>query len=167
LEPSVIFRTKTEWIHYGILILRLGFAAVMLFAGITKFVGTLPTGTFVVFTQAGISENLARPLVSVVGVIEILAGMSLILGFLVRLAAVPILAITVWVLAKASVFQGIFSSVFQAAGQPAALGGDLGIFFTVKDVALVGAALLLFTVGPGRLSVDHYIGARLQRRKAK
>lgn len=167
MEASIIFRTKLEWVHFGILVLRLGMAGVMLFAGVSKFLGTLPTGTFVVFTQGGIPEDVAKPLVSVVGVIEILAGISLILGFLVRLAAIPILAITLWVLAKTSVFQGILSSVFEGAGQPPALGGDLGIFFAVKDVAFVGAALLLLISGAGRLSLDHYIDARLQRREGK
>jgi len=149
------------------LILRLGLAVVMLFAGITKFVGTLPTGTLVIFTQAGISEGFARPLVSVVGVIEILTGIALILGFLVRLAAIPILAVTLWVLGNTSVFQGILSSIFQGAGQPPALGADLGVFFTIKDVAIVGAALFFLICGAGKLSVDHYIDARLQRREGK
>lgn len=139
----------------------------MLFAGITKFVGTLPTGTLVVFTQAGIPENVAKPLVSVVGILEILTGVALILGLLVRLAAIPILAVTLWVLANTSVFQGVLSSVFQGAGQPAALGGDLGVFFTVKDVAIVGAAFFFLICGAGKLSVDHYIDARLQRGKGK
>ena len=149
------------------MILRLGLAVVMLFAGITKFVGTLPTGTLVIFTQAGISEGFARPLVSVVGVIEILTGIALILGFLVRLAAIPILAVTLWVLGNTSVFQGILSSIFQGAGQPPALGADLGVFFTIKDVAIVGAALFFLICGAGKLSVDHYIDARLQRREGK
>lgn len=167
MELSIIFRTKTEWIDFGILALRLGLAGLMLFAGITKFVGMLPTGTFVVFTQAGISEGVAKPLVSVVGVFEILTGIALILGLLVRLAAVPILAITLWVLAATSVFQAIMSSVFQGAGQPAALGGDLGVFFTVKDVAVVGAALLLLICGAGKFSLDHRIDVRLQRSRGK
>ncbi len=149
------------------LVLRLGLAVLMLFAGTTKFVGTLPTGTLVVFTQAGMPENLAKPLVSIVGVLEILAGIALILGLLVRLAAIPVLAITLWVLAYTSVFKGILSSVFQRAGEPAALGGDLGVFFAVKDVAIVGAALFFLICGAGKLSVDHYIDARLQRGKGK
>lgn len=167
MQLSIIFRTKTEWVHHGILALRLGLAALMFFAGITKFVGMLPIGTFVVFTQAGIPEDAAKPLVSVVGVVEILAGISLVSGFLVRLATIPILAITLWVLAKTSVFEGILSSIFQGAGQPAALGGDLGVFFTVKDVAVVGAALLLLICGAGRISLDHYIDVRLRGREGK
>lgn len=167
MQLSIIFRTKTEWVHHGILALRLGLAALMFFAGITKFVGMLPVGTLVVFMQAGIPESTARPLVSVVGVVEILAGIALVSGFLVRLAAIPILAITLWVLAKTSVFQAIMSSVFQGAGQPAALGGDLGVFFTVKDVAVVGAAMLLLICGAGRLSLDHYIDVRVQKREGR
>jgi uncharacterized membrane protein YphA (DoxX/SURF4 family) len=83
----------------------------------------------------------------------------------VRLASIPILAITLWVLAKASVFQGILASIFEGAGQPAALGGDLGIFFAVKDLAFVGAALLLLFHGAGKLSMDHYIDVKLVRCK--
>ncbi len=126
MKARVIFRTIPESSHFGILVLRIGVATVMLFAGVTKLVGTLPTGTFVTFTQAGIPESIAKPLVSVVGVFEILTGIALILGLLVRLATIPIIVITLWVLANTSVFTGIMSSVFQGAGQPAALGADLG-----------------------------------------
>lgn len=167
MRASVIFESRREWGDFGVLALRLGLAVLVFFAGITKFVGTLPIGTLVVFTQAGIPEETAQPLVSTVGVLEILVGLSLVGGLLVRLAALPILAINIWVLAFAWVFQSIFASVFEGAGQPAALGADLALFFAMKDVAIIGAALLLLIYGAGRYSLDAHIAARLRRPAGK
>lgn len=156
---GAIFQTKPKLVDLAVLLLRFGVAVTMLYAGIGKFNG-LRIGTFSVFTQAGISEGAATILVQVVGVLEVLAGITLVMGLLLRPTAVLILAINLWVLVKTPVFEGIFSSVFKGAGLPATLGGSLGIFFTIKDTAFIGAALLFLIYGAGKYSLDHRIATK-------
>lgn len=49
---SIIFRAKVEKLaDVSVLLLRIFMAILMFFAGVTKFVGFLPIGTFVVLPQ--------------------------------------------------------------------------------------------------------------------
>jgi putative oxidoreductase len=81
--------------------------------------------------------------------VEFLIGVALVLGFATRYAALVCIAFTIGATLIAHRYWE-----FPAAQQAAQYNNFL------KNLSIMGGALLLFVTGPGRFSLDHWLAGR-------
>lgn len=121
---------RYEWAQ---LPLRIGLAAMFLFAGIVKLMDVEMTGGF--FGTMGFPAPMAVGIF--VAAVEVLGGAALLLGLYTRIAAA--LLTIILIVAAVVTFD---SSNLQMLGM------------TLQLVALIGALLSLLFSGPGKWSLD-------------
>jgi putative oxidoreductase len=133
----------------GLLVLRLALGIIFISHGYPKL--THPNGMQGFFVQHGLPGYF----VTVAGVLEVFGGGLLILGFLMRMAALLLaieMAVAIWKVHSA--------------------GGYLAVHNYEFPLALAAACFALATVGAGRASVDYALyesgrGPRPGKPKAK
>ena len=133
----------------GLLVLRLALGIIFISHGYPKL--THPNGMQGFFVQHGLPGYF----VTVAGVLEVFGGGLLILGFLMRMAALLLaieMAVAIWKVHSA--------------------GGYLAVHNYEFPLALAAACFALATVGAGRASVDYTLyesgrGPRPGKPKAK
>lgn len=130
-----------------ILIARLALSVLFLWSGAMKLLGY---GVFVSYLHAK-GVPFVPVMAAVATAIEVLGGIFLVIGFLMRPAAIVLAVYTV----ATAVLGHDFWNVADAA-----LQHDMVIHFW-KNVGIAGGFLLLFVTGAGGASVD---GARAPRR---
>ena len=123
-------------------LIRLMIGLVFLSEGIQKFLfpASLGTGRFL---KIGIpAPQVMAPFV---GAVEILCGSLLIIGLLSRLATIPLLA--------------VISVAIASTKLPMLFAGNLwGMAHEARtDYSMLMGLLFLLIVGPGPLSIDHYL----------
>jgi putative oxidoreductase len=121
---------------------RVLFALIFIMSGLTHF----SAGTIAYAAQAGLP--LAALLVPASGVLAVAGGLSVALGWYARLGA---LALVVFLVPVS--FQ---MHAFWALQDPMMAQIQLAMF--MKNVALIGAALLIARTGAGPLSLDERAG---------
>jgi len=123
------------------LVLRLVIGGLFIWHGIDKF----DAGISMIedmFTMWGVpAPGLAAPLTAVV---EIVAGIMLVVGLGTRVAAMALSVVLIGALIYVKQDLGIISSV-------AMPGAEL-------DLALLAGLVAVIVLGPGRLSLDHQLG---------
>ena len=123
------------------LVLRLVIGGLFIWHGIDKF----DAGISMIedmFTMWGVpAPGLAAPLTAVV---EIVAGILLVVGLGTRVAAMALSAVMIGALIYVKQDLGIISSVPMP-------GAEL-------DLALLAGLVAVIVLGPGRLSLDHQLG---------
>lgn len=129
----------------SVILIRLLVGAVFLSEGIQKFTNSAELGVGR-FTKIGLpSPEILSPFV---GTFEIVCGILILLGFLTRLAAVPLLVIilTAILSTKFPIFseKGFFAMAHEAR----------------TDYSMLLGSLFLLIVGAGALSFDAYLSAR-------
>lgn len=117
---------------YSPLIARLFVGGFFLMAGVGKIGDVAGTAGYI--QSVGLPGFLAWPAI----IFEIAVGLSLILGFLIRPAA---LAGAAFCLFTAAVFHNNFADQIQ-------------MIMFLKNVSIAGAFLMFFAFGPGKLALD-------------
>jgi putative oxidoreductase len=117
---------------------RILFAAIFVMAGPSLF----SIGTIAYAAQAGVPA--AKILVPIAAVLAILGGLSVLLGYRARLGAWLLVAFLVPVTLAMHKFWGI--------SDPAAAQVQMAHF--MKNVSMLGAALLIASFGAGPVSLD-------------
>src|SRR6202171_6327068 len=133
----------------GLLLLRLSLGIIFIWHGYPKL--THPNAMHGMFVQHGLPGYF----VTVAGVLEVFGGGLLILGFLMRIAAMLLaieMAVAIWKVHSAGGYQAVHNYEF--------------------TLVLAAACFALATVGAGRASVDYALyesgrGPRSARPKAK
>lgn len=126
---------------YGLALLRIGVGMVFFMHGYQKLFLMGPSGVAGFFGSLGIpAPVLAANLVTGV---ELLGGLSLILGLGTRFVTVPLAIDMLTAIATVHAKNGFFL--------------PNGVEFTLT---LLLANVALFTTGPGALAIDHLIGRR-------
>lgn len=121
------------WNSAGALLGRILMSIIFLGAGLSKFSNM--AGTRHYMAAMGMPKNIVPPLAVIAAIIEVLGGLSLMLGFKVRYAAVILFLFLIPV-----------TIIFHAmAGQTV---------HVMKNLAIMGGLLIVATRGPGALSLD-------------
>lgn len=118
---------------------RILISAIFLHAGIAKL--SDPHGAMAYMAKLGIPH--ADTLVYVAGLVEILGGAAILFGFLTRLGA---LGLFLYLIPTTYLFHGFWHMT----------GAEAQMQMTnfLKNVAIMGGLLMLFSRGPGRYSID-------------
>ena len=126
----------------AVLLIRLAVGGVFLFEGIQKFLFPMEMGPGL-FAKLGIpAPGLLAPLA---GLIEVVCGAVLIVGFLTRLATIPLI-IT------------MLTAIFSIGGRIYhASGFWVMAHETRTDYAMLLACLFLLAVGAGPISIDRML----------
>lgn len=124
-----------------LLLLRVFFGALFVFAGLAKLMDASAVSEF--FGSIGIP--LPSLMVYLVGIIELFCGALLIVGFLTRFAVVPL--IIVMIVAFATVHHESVN-VFTA---------DPTVVLVEKPFSFLVACLVIFCFGPGIISLDYLL----------
>lgn len=119
--------------NIAILILRIFVGSVFITHGVMKLVSISGTESF--FQMLGIAPWLGV----VVGVVEVLAGLSMILGFFTFGSAIAIIVIMLVAIFKVKLPMG-------------------GIMAAEVDISLLVSALVIFMVGAGKYSLGNNCG---------
>ena len=117
---------------------RILFSAIFVMAGPSLF----SVGTIAYASQAGVP--LATLLVPAAGVLAIIGGLSVLLGYRARLGA--------WLLVVFLVPVTLAMHKFWGVSDPATVQIQMAHF--MKNVSMIGAALLIANFGAGPLSLD-------------
>jgi len=133
------------WSDFLLLVGRVFLAWLFLASGYGK-VGSIP-GTTAYFTNLGMTP--AELWAWFAGIVEVILGVALILGFGTRYAAI---ASFVWVLVATAIAHRYWT--YPAAQQAAQYINWL------KNIAIMGGTLYAFVVGAGRYSVDAIFAKR-------
>ena len=141
LTASNITMTSTR-APAAVLLIRLAVGGVFLFEGIQKFLFPMEMGPGL-FAKLGIpAPGLLAPLA---GLIEVVGGALLIVGFLTRLATVPLI-ITMLI------------AIFSLGGRIYKASGFWAMAHeTHTDYAMLLACLFLLAVGAGPISIDRML----------
>ncbi len=119
---------------------RFGLAFVFAWSGYSKFTNPLPLAE-ILSQVSGTSTSFAINVITSVGVIEAVGGILLLFGFLTRLVT--------------------FTQMIVLIGGGVVFGFDFVDGPTPwKDVGLLGLAILLFTIGSGKWSIDYLISRK-------
>ena len=126
----------------AVLLIRLAVGGVFLFEGIQKFLFPMEMGPGL-FAKLGIpAPGLLAPLA---GLIEVVGGALLIVGFLTRLATVPLI-ITMLI------------AIFSLGGRIYKASGFWAMAHETRtDYAMLLACLFLLAVGAGPISIDRML----------
>ena len=126
----------------AVLLIRLAVGGVFLFEGIQKFLFPMEMGPGL-FAKLGIpAPGLLAPLA---GLIEVVCGALLIVGFLTRLATVPLI-ITMLI------------AIFSLGGRIYKASGFWAMAHETRtDYAMLLACLFLLAVGAGPISIDRML----------
>ena len=133
------------WSDFLLLVSRVFLAWLFLASGYGKL-GSIP-GTTAYFTNLGMTP--AELWAWFAGIVEVILGVALILGFGTRYAAI---ASFVWVLVATAIAHRYWT--YPAAQQAAQYINWL------KNIAIMGGTLYAFVVGAGRYSVDAIFAKR-------
>jgi len=133
------------WSDFLLLVGRVFLAWLFLASGYGKL-GSIP-GTTAYFTNLGMTP--AELWAWFAGIVEVILGVALILGFGTRYAAI---ASFVWVLVATAIAHRYWT--YPAAQQAAQYINWL------KNIAIMGGTLYAFVVGAGRYSVDAIFAKR-------
>jgi putative oxidoreductase len=126
----------------AVLLIRLAVGGVFLFEGIQKFLFPMEMGPGL-FAKMGIpAPGLLAPLA---GLIEVVCGAMLIVGFLTRLAAIPL------IITMMTAMFSIGGRIYHASGFWAMAHE------TRTDYAMLLACLFLLAVGAGPISIDRML----------
>lgn len=129
---------RQNFTNIGILFARFGLGFTFIWAGFGKISDPAGFG-MMLQNMIGINEQMSMMMASLIGSLEILAGILLLIGFLTRPSAIFAIVILIGSL-------GMF-------------GFDFGIGPAIwKDPAILGMATLLFLYGSGRFGVDVKLG---------
>ena len=141
LTASNITMTSTR-APAAVLLIRLAVGGVFLFEGIQKFLFPMEMGPGL-FAKLGIpAPGLLAPLA---GLIEVVGGALLIVGFLTRLATVPLI-ITMLI------------AIFSLGGRIYKASGFWAMAHETRtDYAMLLACLFLLAVGAGPISIDRML----------
>jgi putative oxidoreductase len=131
-----------RWAAWGPTVLRVIIGFIFVMHGWDKFFGLGPEAWTGIFEAQGIPA--ARAAVTLVGLVEIVAGLALIAGVLTRIAA-ALLAVDMLV---AILTVGVDGGFWV---------WDSGVVF---PLAMLAATLCLVLTGPGRAALDHQLGWR-------
>lgn len=131
-----------RWSAWGPTVLRVIIGFIFVMHGWDKFFGLGPDVWTGIFEAQGIP--LARAAVTLVGLVEIVAGLALIAGVLTRIAA-ALLAVDMLV---AMLTVGVDGGFWV---------WDSGVVF---PLAMLAATLSLLLTGPGQAALDHQLGWR-------
>lgn len=131
---TLIARTRPAW---GYIPLRIVFGSILLIEGLSRLSEVHKAGSLL----SQLPHNLALGIAIAFTVIEILAGVLAIPGFLMRFAAAAVLVETF----VAILFERV----------PLDFSGDLR-----AQILLVAVASFFFLSGAGRYSVDHYLARK-------
>lgn len=121
--------------------LRVFFGVILLFAGLSKLSDAKPTAEF--FANVGIPMSLF--MAYVVGLLEVICGAALAVGFASRLIAIPIMIIMG--VAYATAHHGAIAAFMM----------DPTLILVEKPFGFFLTALLVFCFGPGVISLDYLI----------
>ena len=126
----------------AVLLIRLAVGGVFLFEGIQKFLFPMEMGPGL-FAKLGIpAPGLLAPLA---GLIEVVCGALLIVGFLTRLATIPLI-ITMLI------------AIFSLGGRIYKASGFWAMAHETRtDYAMLLACLFLLAVGAGPISIDRML----------
>lgn len=122
-----------------LLIGRILLAAIFIISGATKFYALGATAAYFAAKGLPVSWLLAP----VIAVVELVLGLAIVVGFKTRWVA---LALAAFALLTIPVAHDFWNMVDQER--------DMNQINALKNLALVGAFLILAAAGPGRLSVD-------------
>lgn len=124
-----------------LVVLRIFFGVLFVLAGLAKL--SDPSGTAQFFA----SLNIPAPAFNayLVGLVELVCGAALAVGFLSRLAAIPLIIVMVVAYATAHV-----DAVMAVAVTPDAIIDE-------KPFGFLLTAILVFCFGPGVISIDYLI----------
>lgn len=130
-----------------VLVGRILLAYLFISSGVSKLID--PTGTAGMITGAGFPAPTA--LAYLAGLFETVMGLSILLGFQIRIAAILLAGFCVF---TALVFHS--GTIAVESFPPAALGwlNTLNGIIFVKNLSLAGAFLILAAFGAGAYSVD-------------
>ncbi len=122
-----------------VVVARILLALMFILAGLSKFAGLEGTAGYIA------SKGLPMPavLAFLTAVLEVVAGLALAVGFLARPAA---LALALFTLAASLLFHGFWA-------MPADQAYVQQLMF-MKNLAVVGGLLLVFSFGAGPASID-------------
>ncbi len=132
--------TPTPFLLTPVLLLaRVLLALMFILAGIGKFTGLAGTAGYIA------SKGLPMPMVLafLTGVLELVAGLAIVLGWYARIAG---LALALFTLAAALIFHAFWAL-------PADQQMIQQLMF-MKNLSVAGGLLLVFVFGAGSLSVD-------------
>ena len=118
---------------------RVLLAAIFVISGYFKLVGI--AGTITYFTRLGVPQP--QILAYVVAVVELIAGLMVLVGFKARLAALVLCVFTGIALYLGHKFWAVPPEQYMNQFNHA-----------LKNLAVMGGFLLLFAHGPGRYSLD-------------
>jgi len=118
---------------------RVLLAVMFVYAGFGKIGGFEGTAAYIA------SKNLPLPPVAtaIAIIVEVVGGLMLVLGWKARWAALVVAVFTLF----ASI---IFHNFWAMTGEEA----DVNQLMFLKNIAVIGGLLMVFALGPGRLSLD-------------
>lgn len=140
----MIVKSENFISHIFLLIIRLYWGAMMAMTGFGKLANIHGVESY--FTELGISSPLATAYA--VGIIELVGGLSFILGFMSRIFAIPLAVIF------------IMAYIF---GEPTALSQIFikpSVFISQEPFLYLYAALVVLSFGPGVFSIDYWLEKR-------
>lgn len=142
---DVVFGTFPSWSH---LVVRLGLGVIFFAHGAQKVFGWFGGGGLKA-TIAGFRQMNIPPAATVVAaVVECFGGLAVLLGFLVRPAALGLIVVMLVAIAKVHARNGFFLNWYMTPGK------GHGYEF---NLALLAMALALLIAGGGALAVDRLI----------
>jgi putative oxidoreductase len=130
-----------------LVVARLLLALMFVLAGYGKLAGLAGTAGYIA------SKGLPMPMVLAVaaGVVELVAGVMLIVGWKARWAALALAAFTL-----------VATLIFHAFWAMPAEQQMMQQLMFMKNLSVIGGLLFVFAFGPGALSVDERRGAGLR-----
>ena len=142
---EVLFNTYPSWSH---LVVRLGLGIVFFAHGAQKTFGWFG-GRGLSATVAGFRQmNIPPAAATLAALVECLGGLALIVGFLVRPAALGLIVVMLVAIVKVHARHGFFINFAQTPGK------GHGFEF---NLALIVMALSILIGGAGALSIDRLI----------
>ncbi len=139
MTKTTIFQTppSKNLINVGLLVVRLGLGAGLLWAGINKVSDPAAFG-MMLQNMAGIDPMMAPNMALLIGSLEVLSGVLIWIGLITRIAAVYQLIVLV--------------------GAQVMFGFDFTMGPAIwKDPALIGIAIMLLLYGSGKFGLDYRI----------
>jgi len=129
---------------YLILIARIFFAIIFLFAGFSHF------SSASIGYAASSGVPLASVLVPLSGIIALIGGLSVIIGYKVKWTA--------WLLVIFLVPVTFMMHQFWTISDPMMAAVQQAMFF--KNISMIGAAIMISYLGTGPLSIDEWLKTR-------
>lgn len=159
--PMDLIRLNRTAAHPAVMLVRLAVGGTFLSEGIQKFL-------FAPHVGAGRFEKIGFPLpellAPVVGGFEILGGSLLLLGWMTRLASIPLIGIMLTAIASTKIPILLGHGYLGFGVRETSYGGLWGMLHEWRtDFAMLMGSLFLLIRGAGRWSIDALLGRNLKK----